>query len=151
MMKACFLLCLLLICSPFVHANPSSQSSVTATVTDEARIQAKGPGHGKAQIKELATGNNAFVGRLWLAPHAKVPKHRDPTEEYLYIISGSGRLSIDGIEKKIGKGMTIFMPAGSEVSFVNGAKPLVALQVFAGPESAQKYTTWPNVVPALAK
>ena len=33
--------------------------------------------------------------------------------------------------------MTIFMPAGSEVSFVNGAKPLVALQVFAQPESAQ--------------
>ena len=150
-MKVFLLLSLLLVSTLFVHANPSAQSSVAATVRHEARVQAKGPGHGKAQIKELATGKNAFVGRLWLAAHAKVPKHRDPTEEYLYIISGSGVLSIDGVEREIGTGMAIFMPAGSEVSFVNGAKPLVALQVFAGTESAQKYATWPNVNPSLAK
>ncbi len=33
-------------------------------------------------------------------------------------------------------------PAGATVSFKNGDQPLEALQMFAGPESADKYAAW---------
>ena len=34
------------------------------------------------------------------------------------------------------------MPAGATVKYKNGAKRMIAVQVFAGPESADKYGAW---------
>jgi quercetin dioxygenase-like cupin family protein len=102
---------------------------------------------GKASIKILAEGQKAFVGQLSLAAGAKVPLHRDPTEEYLYIVSGQGLISIDGQTTKVVSGMTVYMPANALVTFQNGDKPLVALQVFAGPASAKKYEKWALLSP----
>ena len=45
-------------------------------------------------------------------------------------------MTIDGQTIQVSAGMTIYMPAGAEVSFVNGPDPLVAIQVFSGPEAA---------------
>jgi len=98
--------------------------------------------NGQAWITLLAQGANAFVGRLEMAPGATVPEHRDPTEEYIHILSGGGTLVIDGVEHEIGPGTTVFMPSDVTVSYRNGAERLVALQVFAGPEAAEKYERW---------
>lgn len=97
---------------------------------------------GKASIEILAMGESAFVGKLRLAPRAKVPLHRDISEELIHVIEGSGVLFLDGIEMRIGPGDTVRMPAGAEVRFENGPEPMVVLQVFAGPASAEKYKTW---------
>ena len=78
-----------------------------------------------------------------MKPGTAIPKHRDPTEEYIYILEGSGEITIEGKPHKVTAGQAIYMPAQAEVSFVNGDKPLVGLQVFAGPESAEKYLKWP--------
>lgn len=99
-------------------------------------------GGGKAVIEIFKEGRQAFVGRLKLAAHARVPLHRDPTEEYLIIESGSGEITIEGIKTRIGAGDVVYMPAGAEVSFQNGASQLIALQIFAGPASARKYDQW---------
>ncbi|MCA9716883.1 MAG: cupin domain-containing protein [Myxococcales bacterium] len=98
--------------------------------------------NGKADIWMLARGHNAFIGKLELAAGGAVPEHRDPTEEYLHVLEGSGTLHIDDVEHAIGPGTTIFMPANAKVRYQNGDARLVALQVFAGPGPAAKYDGW---------
>lgn len=97
---------------------------------------------GKASIHIFAQGENAFVGRLELAAGAKVPEHRDATEEYIHILEGSGVITIDDQKHAVGPGATVYMPANAKVSYQNGDAKLVAIQVFAGPAPAAKYEQW---------
>lgn len=97
---------------------------------------------GTATIAMLAQGENAFVARLEMEPGAVVPEHQDADEEYIVVLSGHGRMRIDGVEHAVTPGSTIFMPAGATVSFENGDERMVAIQVFAGPGSAAKYERW---------
>ncbi len=39
-------------------------------------------------------------------------------------------------------GSAVFVPAGAQVRFENGARPTTILQVFAGPGPAAKYDSW---------
>lgn len=98
--------------------------------------------HGKAEIRHLARGEAAYLGLLRMEPGAKVPAHRDATEEFIYVLEGRGVMSIDGEVFEVGSETAIFMPADAEVSFENGETPMVALQVFAGPGPAAKYEAW---------
>lgn len=98
--------------------------------------------NGQARVWPLAAGDNAWVGRLELAPGAVVPPHRDPTEETIVVLSGTGSLVMDGQTHALSPGSAVHMPAGAEVSFTNGPDTLIALQVFAGPEPATKYEGW---------
>ena len=77
-----------------------------------------------------------------MEPGAAVPVHRDGTEEYIHVLEGGGKMTIDGHSYEITAGTTIFMPANAEVSFENGDAEMIALQVFAGPEPAKKYDAW---------
>lgn len=96
----------------------------------------------QARLTVLAEGHNAFLGRLEMDPGAKVPQHRDATEEYVHVLEGSGTMMIDGKTYEVTAGSTIYMPADAEVSFENGASKLVGIQVFAGPQPARKYDAW---------
>ena len=127
---------------PFVAQAASVEHPTIITVENAALRQLPS---GKAKIRTMAQGKNAFVGHLWLAPLGKVPLHRDPTEEYIHILSGGGNMTIDGKTTQVGPGTTIYMPANAEVTFQNGDAPLVALQIFAGPASAKKYEKWQPV------
>ena len=73
---------------------------------------------------------------------ASVPEHQDDDEEYVHVLEGRGTIWIDGVEREVGPGDTIFMPAGATVRFQNGEQRMVGLQVFAGPGSAAKYDRW---------
>ena len=118
----------------------SAQPEAAAVVSNQF-VQQWAPS-GKAHIQRLAQGENAFFGKLWLEANSSVPEHQDATEEYLYILAGSGTIHINGISQTIGVGHAIYMPAGATVSFDNGDAPFEALQVFSGPSPAQKYTNW---------
>lgn len=98
--------------------------------------------HGNASIVMLARGENAFVGKLEMVAGAKVAEHQDPTEEYVHVLSGHGRLTMNGETFEISAGTTIYMPAFATVSYENGDEPFVGIQVFAGPSPADKYETW---------
>ena len=124
----------------------AAKSARPAAVTPLAATEHRQKDGGKGDIRVLARGDNAFLGRLELAPGGKVPEHRDPTEEYIHILEGRGRFTIDGQTHEVGPGTTIFMPAGALVRFENGPDTMVAIQVFAGPEPAAKYDAW-QVVP----
>ena len=137
------LLTLLIVSVTAVHADDGDRRAPTSsTVTSLDTTIARQLPNGKARVTQLALGKNAFMGQLWLAPSAVVPKHKDQSEEYLYILSGHGTITIDGRRFKLKKGQTVYMPADAEVSFINGDEPLIAIQVFAGPESAAKYKKW---------
>ena len=123
-------------------------STLEGTVTSARDASTASPPSGKAKITHLARGKNAYLGHLWIAPGAGVPLHRDVTEEYLYVLEGGGVLTMNGQTYTLSKGAAVFMPAGAEVTYVNGDMPTMVLQVFAGPESADKYKQW--VSPAVS-
>jgi quercetin dioxygenase-like cupin family protein len=97
---------------------------------------------GKATITHLARGHSAYMGKLEMQGGGAVPEHRDATEEYIHVLSGSGTITIEGVPSQVEAGATIYMPADALVSFTNGPEPLVAIQVFAGPEPSAKYEKW---------
>ena len=130
-------------------ASPLQQSSswlivpYNGTVVTLKNAEHRRSPSGIADLYVLARGQNAFVAQLHLAANAQIPVHRDLTEETIVVLAGSGVLIMDGVGHKICPGTTVFMPADAEVSFVNGPTEFVALQIFAGPESAKKYDAWP--------
>ncbi len=117
-------------------------SAIPAEVRSAERAPTKTAPHGKVSVTLLAEGHNAFLGKLVLAPNAQVPEHQDPTEEYIHVLSGSATMVMDGTTYQVEPGTTIYMPAFATVSVQNGPEPLVAIQVFAGPEPARKYDSW---------
>lgn len=117
---------------------PASEPAPVAALADVPQ-RVKGD---QARVWLLARGQNAFLGKLELAPGGRVPEHRDPTEEYIHILEGSGTFTIDGRQHAVGPGSTIYMRPDALVEFVNGSERLVAIQVFAGPGPAAKYDAW---------
>ena len=115
---------------------------VVPTVKPLATVPVLWAPSGKATIQHLAHGKHAYVGLLRMNANGKVPEHRDGDEEYIHVLEGTGQLTINGRTYALAPGVTVFMPSGAKVSYVNGPKPLLALQVFAGPKSAAKYKSW---------
>jgi len=97
---------------------------------------------GKARVQALASGKEAWVGKLVLDADAAVPEHQDPTEEFIVVLEGGGRITVDGTTHDVQAGSVVYMPADATVSYANGPSPMVAVQVFAGPGPASKYDTW---------
>lgn len=127
--------------SPPASAPPAAGAlapAVVAAGSHEVRIAPSG----KARITLLARGHNAFLGKLEMDGGGRVPEHRDPTEEFLYVLEGAGTLMIDDVRYEVGPGTSIYMPAEAKVSYENGGAPLVAVQVFADPSPASKYDAW---------
>lgn len=119
--------------------------SPPAQVAAQAQVPAQLAPPGTAAVRPLVQGREAFLGVLRLEPGAAVPEHRDETEEYLYVLSGGGEITIDGSRSTLAPGTAVYMPAGASVSFRNGPKPTEVVQVFAGPEPAAKYSAWKTV------
>lgn len=126
----------------FAGGQLHAQKKAFAKVAKGSALCTRSAPSGKAWVTPYVEGQNAWLGRLDLAAGAKVPTHRDPTEEYIHVLSGHGTMTIDGTRTQVGPGDTIYMPAGAEVSFENGRENLSALQVFAAPTPAAKYDTW---------
>ena len=116
--------------------------AIPASVVMLRQLPTMAPASGKARVRHLARGHNAYLGHLWIAADAGVPLHRDPTEEYLFVIEGGGWLTMEGIKYELHPGSAVFMPANVEVKFKNGNVATLLIQVFAGPKSADKYNSW---------
>ena len=91
---------------------------------------------------EIHGNKSLFMSVLKVPAKGKVPEHKDPTEEYLYVLKGTGTLWIDDQELKIGPRMVVYMPAGAKVRFQADNKPVEVLQVFAPSGPEKKYKTW---------
>ena len=124
------------------ESQPSENTVAPSVVVEPDGGKTRVAPSGKARVTILVEGENAFLAKLWMAPGASVPLHRDTSEEYIVILEGQGTIWIDGAQSSVFPGTAVFMAANSEVRFTNGDTPLVALQVFAGPSSAKKYDSW---------
>jgi quercetin dioxygenase-like cupin family protein len=121
----------------------STEPGVAAVVPLEAAVVRTHPSQ-EARITILARGHEAFLAKLEMNAGAQVPLHRDATEEYIHVLEGGGKMQIDGKQYDVTPGSTVYMPANAEVTFQNGEAKMVAIQVFAGPEPAKKYESWPE-------
>jgi quercetin dioxygenase-like cupin family protein len=138
-----------------VQSTASTPAEATAATVDSPphlvrleTAQRRSAPNGAAVVTVLARGNNAFLGKLEMEPGATVPEHRDATEEYIHVLQGGGVMTIDGERLDIGPGDTIYMPANALVSFENADSPMVAIQVFAAPDPADKYEAWTRLDPS---
>ena len=113
-----------------------------AEVRSPAQLCTQVAGHGKARVTPLAAGAKAWIGRLEMNAGAKVPEHRDATEEYIHVLSGRGTIWIEEQAHAVEPGSTVYMPAKAKVRFENGKTTMTAIQVFAGPAPAAKYESW---------
>lgn len=111
-------------------------------VVHVSEVPARVAPHGRARIAPVLGGRHAFVGRIELDGGVALPAHRDPTEEFIWMLEGTGTLTLDGVTHELEPGHGVYMPAQAEVSFQAGPGPVSALQVFAGPEPAEKYGGW---------
>ena len=84
-----------------------------------------------------ACGAEYFAaGTFHLAPGCEtMPDIHPQSEELYYVVSGSGRLVMDGEEFRVEGGMAVYIPAGVEhQSFNDGEEDLVYFYVFGPPE-----------------
>ncbi len=136
---------------PAPRTSPGGQEGAPrAQVVGPEAAERRWAPSGKAMAALYVKGQNAYVGRLEMAADAAVPEHRDPTEEYIYVIEGSGVITIDDVATPVGPGAVIYMPAGAKVSYANGPAPMVAVQVFAGPGPEEKFRQWGEAPPGEA-
>ena len=106
---------------------------------------------GGMYLMEVARGKGAFVAFVMIEPHKTIGFHRHLSEEYLVVFDGGGVLTLNGSQHTLEEGSAVYMEANAESAFVNGPEPTVFLQVFAGPESADKYVSWVKPPPPTAE
>ena len=131
---------------PEAHAPPQPAATTYAIVGPDEAERRYAP-NGKAEAALYVSGEQAFVGVLEMVGGARIPTHRDPTEEFIYVLSGSGTITIDGAEHAVGPETVVYMPANAEVSFANGPEPMKVVQVFADPGPEAKFSAWPRERP----
>ena len=124
-----------------------AQEATTGTIVARDAAPIRVSPNGKARVKVLATGQEAFLGLLELDAGAAVPLHRDTTEEYIYVLEGSGVMHLDGQTLSVKPGSAVYMPANAEVSFQNGEAPTRVRQIFADPDPASKFDAWASATP----
>ncbi len=100
--------------------------------------------------KETCGAQHLSAGLFWLAPGRETDAdiHAD-AEEIYYVVSGSGRLVMDGEEFRVSKGQTVYIAAGVEhQSFNDGEEDLCYFYAFAPPPSGapkQEAQSWTRI------
>jgi quercetin dioxygenase-like cupin family protein len=79
-----------------------------------------------------------FLGQQWLEPGDRVLMHTHPVEEAVMFLAGTGEATIGDEIVAVGKGMSLFFPAGVVHGFRNtGPATLHVVIVFPVPEFAE--------------
>jgi len=95
-------------------------------------------------LLEPPDGSASYLGRAVFLPGARSPVHQHPeSEELVYVLSGSGTMTLGDATLAVEKGMAVRIPAGVPHSFtVGGEKPMEVVQVYSpgGPE--QRFRAW---------
>lgn len=113
-----------------------------ASVVHAGRIAPRIADEGQTRVVPITRGEKAYLGEFSLAAGVELKPRAREAEEYLYILTGSGVLTVDERSYLVGPRMGIYLPAGSEVGWINGPERLVAVQFFAGPGPSADYERW---------
>lgn len=97
---------------------------------------------GEARIVPMARGRVGHLGELRLEAGAELdPEPRDE-EHYLYGLRGSAVINVDGHRYLVGPRTGVYVPAGADVRWANGADEFVAIQVLAGSSPVEGFDDW---------
>lgn len=110
-------------------------------VVSADEVERKVSESGQTVATPFVLGEEAYVGILEIQAGASVPAHQDSTEEFIFVLEGEGKMTIDGEEYDVVANTFVYMPAEAEVSFT-ATTDVKALQVFGGPEPGEKYQEW---------
>ncbi len=95
-------------------------------------------------LLEPPTGSASYLGRAVFQPGARSPVHQHPeSEELVYVLSGSGTMTLGDATLAVEVGMALRIPAGAPHSFTVGCEePMEIVQVYSpgGPE--QRFRAW---------
>jgi putative monooxygenase len=93
-----------------------------AAILDPRVLAAKNRGGGIRTVPLVTSriGSTSLLnGVTTLDPGAAVPLHIHNCEESVLVVSGSGRVHIDGVETDVGPGVTTWIPTGVQHFFRN--------------------------------
>ncbi len=102
-------------------------------VTEHARLEtASLPGISHRTVASSAQGLRGIsVWRQSIAPGAATPPHRHDCEEAVVVLSGHGRLVVEGREHPFGPDTTLVIPAHVDHQiFSDGPEPLECIATF---------------------
>ena len=104
----------------------------------------------RRRYKETCGAQHPSAGLFWLAPGRETDADIHPdAEEIYYVVSGAGRLVMDGEEFRVSKGKTVYIAAGVEhQSFNDGEEDLCYFYAFAPPPSGapkQEAQNWTRI------
>lgn len=100
--------------------------------------------------EETCDAKDLCAGLFWLHPghETEADVHPESAEIY-YVVSGSGRLVMDGEEYRVSKGQTVYIPAGVDhQSFNDGDEDLCYFYAFAPPppgKTKQEQQGWNRI------
>jgi mannose-6-phosphate isomerase-like protein (cupin superfamily) len=103
---------------------------VKIRVRDHARVEAER----MAKIA-LAATDRVLLDLYCLAPgQSQRPHAHEGQDKIYYVVEGTGRVTVGGVEEPLAPGEATLAPAGAEHGLVNdGAVPLLVLVVVAPP------------------
>jgi quercetin dioxygenase-like cupin family protein len=104
-------------------------------------IYFESPADAKAKTKAKAPARAVSLSFLEIAAGAAVPPHKHDAEtEMLYVLSGGGRMTVEGVELAVGATSAVQVPAGIEHSFT-AAEATTAVQLYTPPGPEQRFKT----------
>jgi len=116
-----------------------SESGVPARVNDAGTGQVR-----MMLTKDALPDTPMYAGTAQLQPDAGLPEHsHESSAELVYILSGSGKLVLNGAEQTVQAGDLIFIPPGVLHSFHNsGGEVVNVFQVYSPPGPEERFKTW---------
>lgn len=110
-----------------------NQAEVAWESWDDPDVAARSPVRWKLLIAgERGPSGGLVTGILEVPPGASVLLHHHEPEETYYVVSGHGRMAIDGRESALGPGSAVFIPSNARHAVhCTGTEPLVLVFAFA--------------------
>jgi mannose-6-phosphate isomerase-like protein (cupin superfamily) len=109
-------------------------SEAKVLVPDGLPVKDRGNGVVTTPLVTSGRGSQAMLnGITRIAPGAAVPLHIHNCEESVVVLSGTGRVHIDGAEHPVSPGITSWIPPEVPHCFLNleGSEPLVIFWTYA--------------------
>jgi len=104
---------------------------------------AKGKGTATLLHNASTGSKQVALSRLTLDPGAEVPEHSHETGEWLYILSGSAQMTLQGQALTVKAGDAVCLHKGKKHSAnvpPDAKEPLVAVQVYSPAGAEQRFT-----------
>lgn len=110
-----------------------NQAEVDWESWDDPYVAARSPVRWKLLIAgERGPSRRLVKGILEVPPGASLLLHHHEPEETYYVLSGQGRMRIDGSELALGPGSAVFIPSNARHAVrCTGPEPLVLVFAFA--------------------